>query len=138
MYTEIYLHTTHFLLFDCGQMSERQMTFTTLNLLLMVVALCLCYRSCQSKPLHPDLQFLLDTMPRHPPPTSTFPRRNSDVALPMHHDPDLTVGAGMKKGCSVANLGTGMHSSSMFRVQKQLLRGTSSEEASQVQLIEMK
>ena len=98
------------------------MTFTTLNLLLVVVALCLCYRSCQSKPLHPDLQFLLDTMPRRPPPTSAFPRRNSDVALPVHLDPDLAVGAVMKKGCSVANLGTGMRSSSaLFRVWEDFL-----------------
>ncbi|XP_076436473.1 uncharacterized protein LOC143275992 isoform X2 [Babylonia areolata] len=89
------------------QMSDRQMIFTTLNLLVLVVSVVLCCRAMQAKPLHPDVQFLLDTMPRHPPPPTPFPRRNSDVALPLHHASDLPMAGARKKGGSLANLGPG-------------------------------
>ncbi|KAL8559788.1 hypothetical protein ACOMHN_030124 [Nucella lapillus] len=86
------------------QVSDRQMIFTTVNLLILVISMVLCCRALQNKPLHPDVQFLLDTMPRHPPPPSPYPRRNSDVALPLHHGSDLLMASARKKGGSMANL----------------------------------
>ncbi|KAK7094902.1 SUN domain-containing ossification factor-like [Littorina saxatilis] len=99
-------------------MSDRQMTFTTLNLLLVVLALYLFYRGSQSPPLHPEIKFLLDTMPSRPPQTSPFPRRNSDVTLSMHHDPRMSVATGMKKSGSVMNLGAASASPTLLFPEK--------------------
>jgi hypothetical protein len=88
------------IVFCVVQLSERQMTFTTVNLILLVLCCLLVIRALATKPLHPDVQFLLDTMPRHPPPATIFPRRSSETALHSHYDQQA-----LRRGGSATNLG---------------------------------
>lgn len=89
------------------QMTDRQMIATSVNFLLVVIAVLIWLRSCKPAPLHPDLQFLLDTMPRRPQqPASNLPRRNSETTFSGSHghNPDWGPSATLRKGGSVANL----------------------------------
>nr|KAG5706686.1 hypothetical protein BaRGS_005756 [Batillaria attramentaria] len=86
------------------QMTDRQMIATSVNFLLLLIAVTIWLRSCKPAPLHPDLQFLLDTMPRRPQLPSNLPRRNSDVTMSGSHNPDWGPAATLRKGGSAANL----------------------------------
>lgn len=81
------------------------MLSTTVNIVLVMVALLIWMRTTKSAPLHPDLQFLLDTMPKRPSPPSTLTRRNSEATLPVQHPPSWGITAVMKKVGSEADLG---------------------------------
>lgn len=80
------------------QMSDRQMTFTTVNLLFLLFCAIIMVRVSHSKSVHPDVQFLLDTMPRRPPLVTPFQRRNSETAL------HTVTQQGLRKGGSVTNI----------------------------------